>query len=76
MSVGVDHETAPFAVNAIRTWWQRVGLDRYPNARRLMITADGGGSNGYRRRAWKVELAALAAEIEMDITVCHFPPVI
>jgi hypothetical protein len=57
VSVGVDHETAPFAVNAIRTWWQRVGRDRYPNATRLMITADGGGSNGYRRRAWKVELA-------------------
>jgi hypothetical protein len=74
VSVGVDHETAPFAVNAIRTWWQRVGRDRYPNATRLMITADGGGSNGYRRRAWKVELAALAAEIEMDITVSHFPP--
>ena len=74
VSVGVDHETAPFAVNAIRTWWQRVGRDRYPNATRLMITADGGGSNGYRRRAWKVELAALAAEIGLDITVSHFPP--
>jgi hypothetical protein len=74
VSVGVDHDTAPFAVNAIRTWWQRVGRDRYPHARRLLLTADGGGSNGYRLRAWKVELAALAAETGLDITVCHFPP--
>jgi hypothetical protein len=74
VSVGVDHDTAPFAVNAIRTWWQLVGRKRYPKARRLLITADGGGSNGYRLRAWKVELAKLAAEIGRDITVCHFPP--
>ena len=74
VSVGTDHETAPFAVNAIRTWWQRVGSIRYPNAKRLLLTADGGGSNGYRRRAWKVELSKLAAEIGLDITVCHFPP--
>jgi Rhodopirellula transposase DDE domain len=74
VSVGVDHDTAPFAVNALRTWWQRVGRTRYPNARRLMLTADGGGSNGYRLRAFKVELGKLAAETGLDITVCHFPP--
>jgi Rhodopirellula transposase DDE domain len=74
VSVGIDHETAPFAVNAIRTWWQRVGRLRYPDAKRLLLTADGGGSNGYRRRGWKVELSKLAAEIGLDITVCHFPP--
>jgi hypothetical protein len=74
VSVGVDHDTAPFAVNALRTWWQRVGSARYPNARRLMVTADGGGSNGHRLRAWKVELGKLAAETGLDIAVCHFPP--
>lgn len=73
VSVGVDHDTAPFAVNAIRTWWQRVGRRRYPNSARLLITADSGGSNGYRLRAWKVELAELAAEIGRDITVAHYP---
>jgi hypothetical protein len=73
VSVGVDHDTAPFAVNAIRTWWQRVGAARYPGSTRLLITADSGGSNGYRLRAWKVELAALAAEIGCDITVAHYP---
>ena len=72
--VGVAHDTAPFAVNAIRTWWQRVGRTRCRKARRLLVTADGGGSNGYRLRAWKVELARLAAEADLDITVCHFPP--
>jgi hypothetical protein len=74
VSVGVDHETSPFAVNAIRIWWRRVGRKRYRGAKRLLVTADGGGSNGYRRRAWKVELAKLAAETGLDITVCHFPP--
>jgi hypothetical protein len=74
VSVGVDHDTAPFAVNALRMWWQRVGSVRYPSARRLLVTADGGGSNGYRLRAWKVELGRLAAETGLDITVCHFPP--
>ena len=74
VSVGVDHDTAPFAVNALRAWWQRVGRFRYPQARRLMVTADGGGSNGYRLRAWKVELGKLATETGLDITVCHFPP--
>jgi Rhodopirellula transposase DDE domain len=74
VSVGVDHDTASFAVNAIRTWWQHVGSKRYPNSRRLLVTADAGGSNGYRLRLWKVELAKLAAETGLDITVCHYPP--
>jgi hypothetical protein len=74
VSVGVDHDTAAFAVNAIRTWWQQTGWQRYPHAGKLMVTADGGGSNGYRRRAWKMELAKLATEIGVDIVVCHFPP--
>jgi Rhodopirellula transposase DDE domain len=74
VSVGVDHETSAFAVNTLRTWWQEMGRARYPRARRLMVTADGGGSNGYRRRAWKVELAAFAREAGLDVTVCHFPP--
>jgi len=74
VSVGVDHETSAFAVNTLRTWWEQMGRDRYPDATRLLITADGGGSNGYRRRAWKVELARFAVEAGLDITVCHFPP--
>jgi hypothetical protein len=74
VAVGVDHDTAPFAVNAIRTWWRTVGMARYPRAGRLLVTADGGGSNGYRLRAWKVELARLAAEAGLEIMVCHFPP--
>jgi hypothetical protein len=73
ISVGVDHDTSPFAVNAIRAWWYNVGRSRYPNPTRLLITADAGGSNGYRLHAWKVELAALAAEIGHDITVVHYP---
>nr|WP_192748799.1 ISAzo13 family transposase [Actinopolymorpha pittospori] len=74
VSVGVDHDTAGFAVNAIRTWWEHVGRERYPKASRLMLTVDAGGSNGYRLRGWKVELVKLAAEIGLDIWVCHFPP--
>jgi hypothetical protein len=74
MSVGDDHDTATFAVNAIRRWWQTMGAERYPKAKRLLVTADAGGSNGYRNRLWKVELAKLAAEIGLDITVCHYPP--
>jgi Rhodopirellula transposase DDE domain len=74
VSVGDDHDTAAFAVNAIRRWWQTMGQSRYPNARRLLITADAGGSNGYRNRLWKLELAALATETGLDITVCHYPP--
>src|SRR6266568_6008061 len=74
VSVGTDHDTASFAVNAIRRWWRAMGKKRYPNAKRLMITADGGGSNGYRVRLWKVELQKLADELKLPITVCHLPP--
>jgi hypothetical protein len=73
VSVGVDHDTAVFAVNAIRAWWYNVGTPRYSDSTRLLITADAGGSNGYRLRAWKVELAKLAVEIGRDITVMHYP---
>jgi transposase len=74
VSVGTDHDTAAFAVASIRRWWQSCGAGVYPHARRLLITADSGGSNGYRTRAWKIELAALAAEAGLPITVCHLPP--
>jgi transposase len=74
VSVGIDHDTASFAVNAIRRWWQTMGQQRYPKARRLIISADGGGSNGSRVRLWKIELQALANELDIDITVCHLPP--
>ena len=74
VTVGTDHDTASFAVNAIRRWWLSMGKQRYAKARRLMITADGGGSNGYRVRLWKVELQKLADELKFAITVCHFPP--
>jgi len=74
VSVGIDHDTASFAVNAIRTWWQKMGSERFPNASQLVITADGGGSNGTRVRLWKRELQALADELGIPITVCHLPP--
>ena len=74
VSVGVDHDTASFAVNAIRCWWRTMGRERYPAARRLVITADGGGSNGSRVRLWKLELQALANALDIEITVCHLPP--
>ena len=74
VSVGIDHDTAAFAVAALRSWWTSEGRDAYPNARRLLICADAGGSNSYRNRLWKVELARLAADTTMSITVCHFPP--
>jgi transposase len=74
VEVGSDHDTAAFAVNAIRRWWQTMGAERYPGATRLMITADAGGSNGYRNKLWKVELAKLAAETGLEITVAHYPP--
>ena len=73
-SVGDDHDTAAFAVNAIRRWWQSLGKDRYPDAQSLLITADVGGSNSYRNRLWKIELAKLATETGLTITVCHYPP--
>ena len=74
VSVGTDHDTASFAVNAIRRWWRVMGRKRYPKAKRLMIAADGGGSNGYRTRLWKIELQHLANELKLPITVCHLPP--
>ena len=74
VSVGIDHDTAQFAVNSIRSWWQHLGRQRYPNATRLQITADCGGSNGNRLRLWKVELQRLADETALEIGVCHLPP--
>lgn len=74
VSVGTDHDTASFAVHAIRRWWQTMGRKRHPKATRLMISADGGGSNGYRVRLWKVELQRLADQLKLPITVCHLPP--
>ena len=74
VSVGVDHDTAAFAVNSIRRWWHTLGRARYPDATRLLVTADGGGSNGSRLRLWKRELQKLANEIGIDIVVSHFPP--
>jgi hypothetical protein len=74
VNVGVDHDTAQFAVNSIRAWWQHLGHGRYPDATRLQITADCGGSNGNRVRLWKVELQKLADETGLDINVCHLPP--
>ena len=74
VSVGIDHDTAQFAVNSIRSWWQHLGSERYPAAPRLTITADCGGSNGNRTRLWKVELQKLADETGLEIEVCHFPP--
>ena len=74
VSVGTDHDTAAFAVNTIATWWQNAGKTLHPNASRLLICADGGGSNGYRTRRWKTELAELAATTGLTITVCHLPP--
>ena len=74
VSVGSDHDTGAFAVESIRRWWDKVGRPAYPKADRLLITADGGGSNGYRLRLWKRELAELATQTGMTITVCHFPP--
>src|SRR5262245_31248530 len=74
VSVGCDGDTAAFAVQTLRRWWQRVGQPNYPNARRLLVTADAGGSNSYRIHLWKVELAKLSTETGLKITVCHFPP--
>jgi len=74
VSVGVDHDTAAFAVESIRRWWWSMGFAVYPKATRLLITADAGGSNGYRLRLWKLELQKLADETGLEIAVCHFPP--
>ena len=74
VSVGIDHDTARFAAEAIRRWWKKMGAKRYPDAKGLRITADGGGSNGSRCRLWKIALQELAARLELPIHVCHFPP--
>lgn len=74
VNVGVDHDTSVFAVASIRRWWQARGRHDYPRASQLLITADAGGSNGYRYRLWKAELAKFAAETGLAVTVCHFPP--
>jgi hypothetical protein len=74
VNIGVDHDTSAFAVESIRRWWHHLGKRAYPASRKLLITADAGGSNGYRRRAWKTELQNLANEMGLTITVVHFPP--
>jgi hypothetical protein len=74
VSVGTDHDTAAFAVATLRRWWEQQGKAMYPEAERLLVCADAGGSNGYRVRAWKMELARFAAETGLEVTVCHFPP--
>lgn len=74
VNVGIDHDTAEFSVASIRRWWEHLGKERYPRSKRLLITADAGGSNGYRLRLWKKELQQLADEAGLTISVCHFPP--
>ena len=74
VTIGINYDTARFAVNSIRRWWTEMGQNRFPRATRLLITADAGGSNGWRTRLWKVALQELANELEMNVTVCHFPP--
>ena len=74
VSVGIDHDTAQFATASVRRWWQEMGVGRFPRATKLLITADGGGSNGSRNRLWKIALQALAEELGLGLEVCHFPP--
>jgi hypothetical protein len=74
VSVGIDHDTARFATASVRRWWQEMGARRFPEARKLMITADGGGSNSSRNRLWKLALQELADEVGLHLQVCHFPP--
>lgn len=74
VSVGIDHDTSAFAVESIRRWWKKMGDPSYPKAKRLLITADGGGSNGYRIRLWKKELQQFSNEHKLKVSVCHFPP--
>ena len=74
VNVGIDHDTAEFAVQSIKRWWECMGKKRYPDAKRLLITADGGGSNGSRVKLWKIELQKFATETGLEISVCHFPP--
>jgi hypothetical protein len=74
VSVGIDHDTAYFAAASIRRWWEEMGVQRFPRAEELLINADGGGSNSHRSRLWKVALQKLANDIDLKLTVCHFPP--
>jgi len=74
VTVGVDHDTSAFAVATLRSWWESIGRERYPDAKRLLICADSGGSNGSRIRAWKIELAQFAADTGLSVTVTHLPP--
>jgi hypothetical protein len=74
VSVGIDHDTASFAVETIRRWWYSMGRPSYRKAKRLLITADAGGSNGPKVRLWRLELQRPANEIRLPISVCHFPP--
>ncbi len=74
VNVGIDHDTAEFAVESLRRWWRRMGRRTYPDATRLLVTADGGGSNGYRTRLWKLELQQFANESGLNVTVAHYPP--
>ena len=74
VNVGVSKDTAQFAVSTIRNWWDQMGKESYPNSRKLLIHADGGGSNGSRNRLWKMELQKMATDLNLEITVSHFPP--
>ncbi len=74
VNVGISHDTAEFAVASVRRWWKRMGRHRYPQATRLLITADGGGSNSYRAKLWKRELQRFSNETHLEIHLCHFPP--
>lgn len=74
VNIGTDKDTATFAVESIRRWWYTLGHENYPDALEILITADGGGSNGSRTKLWKYELQKLASELNLDITVCHYPP--
>lgn len=74
VNVGINHDTGEFAVASIRRWWEYLGRHRYPQSKKILITADAGGSNGYRLRLWKKELQTFADESGLEITVCHFPP--
>jgi hypothetical protein len=74
VNVGTDHDTGAFAVASIRGWWRQEGKRLYPAATKILITADGGGSNGWRLRLWKLELQTFADETSLPISVCHFPP--
>ena len=74
VSVGISSDTAEFAVESIRRWWKRLGHRPYPEAKRLLITADSGGSNSSRSRLWKTELQKLSNQLDLEVEVCHFPP--